>query len=180
MHDRVSSCTPFIARSVALLVFVMIAAAGCEDSNGMVHGGGVFVPTAVPVAGSSTMLIAQPATVFPTFLSNPGCANSLPFNLNVTVVVRDGEDVTVRFTSFDLIDRFGVHTFPTSISTGIAPPIPLPTSHPIPFPGGTRTMPLSVQFACGVIPAGSLVIGTETTDSTGAVRASRLSVRIGA
>lgn len=172
MHVRVSSYASM------LLAISLVAAIGCEDSSTAISYGGVTAPSAV----RSTPVFAQPAAVFPNFLFSPACGSLFPFNLNLAVIVGSGQAVTVRLTTFELIDRFGVRAFPTTISTNAFPtPVPIPSSLPIPIPGtGSRSMPFSLQFGCGVTPAGTLLIGAETMDASGAVSASRLSVRIGA
>jgi hypothetical protein len=76
------------------------------------------------------------------------------------------------------------------IETGVVPPIPLPTTHPIPFPGEARMssvvaqaggflrFPFRLEFDCGENARGTLLISVETADEHGATHVSQIRAQI--
>ena len=94
-------------------------------------------------------------------------------------VVRADQQLIINGFGFEFLDGFGVRSVPTLISTSstFAPmvPVPLPTSSPIPIPGvsssfnglimsggSSRSLPMLLQFGCGVSAPGTLVVGVIT------------------
>lgn len=68
-----------------------------------------------------------------------------------------------------------------------ASPIPIPSSSPIPIPpipgvqipaGGSRSIPIFLQFGCGVTGGGILVVTVETADTRGVSFTSNARVRV--
>jgi hypothetical protein len=182
MHGRITNFTP------ALFVFLLLAA-GCSDNGGVATGGSGL---AGPGSVFSTRVTAEPLTIRPEFLSSPFCRTQFPFSLRLILVVSAGQERFLRVIRFNLLDSFGGRTFPTAISSPAAPtsvPVSIPSSLPIPIPGtlpfhgvpvsGSQRLPFSLQFGCGVRPAGTLSVSVETADRRGVADVSQITVRVG-
>jgi hypothetical protein len=165
---------------VLSLVSVSVILAGCDDSP----GGSSGAPTA-PGLSQAAVVTAQPSEIAPEFISTPLCRPDPAFRTSLIVTVHAGEDRFVHALRFDFTDRRGrrvrpriVTSLETVVRSDISVPIPLPTSSPIPIPGtlpldgsrfpaGSRTLPVVLEFGCGVQAAGTLVVSVDTTDGRG-------------
>jgi hypothetical protein len=170
--------------------FVLLASlgiAGCDsdsDSTGHLTGPGTV---------TSSLVTVEPAAVVPVFLSSPFCGTLPLFQAGFTLVVRTDQQLIINGFGFEFLDGFGVRSVPTLISTSstFAPfvPVPLPTSSPIPIPGvsssnglimsggSSRSLPMLLQFGCGVSVPGTLVVGVITAVG-GRADVKQVSVRI--
>lgn len=171
--------------------FVLLASlgmAGCDNhpvSRGIVTGPSPLTTGPSPL--TADVVTVEPVTVVPVFLSTPFCAAVPLFQAGFTLVIRANQQLIINGFGFEFLDGFGVRSVPTLISTSstIGPfvPVPLPTSSPIPIPGVTmspgssRTLPMLLQFGCGVTAPGTLVVGVITA-SGGRADVKRVSVRI--
>lgn len=102
----------------------------------------------------------------------------------------------VRRFGFDFLDRFGRRVRPlvfpgrVVVNNGVVPPIPLPTTHPIPFPGEARMstvvaeagaffkFPFELQFDCGTAARGTLFVSVETADERGTMEVSHIRAQV--
>jgi hypothetical protein len=139
------------------------------------------------------VITVEPAAVVPVFLPTPFCGTLPPFQTGFTLVFRVDQELFVSGFGFEFLDAFGVRSVPILISTSTtsAPmvPVPLPTSSPIPIPGvlpfsglimspgSSHTLPMLLQFGCGVPASGTLVVSVNTA-SRGTADVTRVSVRI--
>jgi hypothetical protein len=170
--------------------FVLLASlgmAGCDNDGGST--GHLTGPGTV----TSALVMVEPAAVLPTFVASPFCFTATPFQAGFTLLFRADQDLFINGFGFEFLDGFGVRSVPTLISTSstFAPlvPVPLPSSSPVPIPGvssfnglivsrgSSRTLPMLLQFGCGVPALGTLFVNVNTTRG-GAVGVTRLSVRI--
>lgn len=165
---------------VLSLVSVSVIVAGCGDGPGGPSG----APTA-PGLSQAAAVSAEPSQIVPEFISTPLCRPDPAFRTSLIVTIHSGEDRFVHALRFDFTDRRGrrmrpriVTSLETVVRSDIAVPIPLPTSSPITIPGtlplegsrfppGSRTLPVVLEFGCGVQAAGTLVISVDTTDGRG-------------
>ena len=138
-------------------------------------------------------ITVEPATVLPVFLSSPFCGTLPPFQTGFTLVFRADQELFISGFGFEFLDAFGVRSVPILISTSrtSAPlvPVPIPSSSPIPIPGvlpfsglimspgSSQTLPMLLQFGCGVPASGTLVVSVNTA-SRGTPDVTRVSVRI--
>jgi hypothetical protein len=171
----------------ALVLSAALGMAGCVKD-------GVFTDH---VTGPSTLTPAlvtvEPAAVLPVFLSSPFCGTLPLFQTGFTLVFRADQDLFISGFGFEFLDGFGVRSAPTLISTSstFAPlvPVPLPSSSPVPIPGvssfnglmlsrgSSRTLPMLLQFGCGVPASGTLTVSVNTA-SRGTADVTQVSVRI--
>jgi hypothetical protein len=185
MHAGISKTRP------ALIAIVSLAVAACAGIS--VTAGNPGAPGSV----TSALLSAEPATVIPEFLSSPFCGTHPPFRGRVNVTVRSEHARFLRSIRFKFHDRFGAQAFPTAIPIPTAAtipsstPVPIPTSSPIPIPGhglfggalllfgNSPTQSFWLQFECGSVAVGTLVVEVETTDRFDSTSVSQVRVRIG-
>jgi len=192
MHAR-------IFRYVRSLVSISLIVAGCDDRADRASS-----PTA-PDRGQSVMVTAAPAEIVPEFLSSPFCRTLRRFLLRLDLTIHSVQDRVPGVTRFEFADRFGGRAIPMvtpafdmAAALPNSMPVPLPSSSPVPlpssssipipgtlsleglrFPSGSRTLPLVLEFDCGVRSAGTLFISVETTDRRGMSEVSHVSVRVG-
>jgi hypothetical protein len=188
-----------IFRYVVSLVSISLIVAGCDDRAERVSS-----PTA-PDRGQSVMAIAAPAEIAPEFLPSPFCRTLRRFLLRLDLTIHPVPDRVLGMARFDFADRFGGRAIPVvtpafdmAATLPNSMPVPLPSSSPVPlpssssipipgtlsleglrFPSGSRTLPLVLEFGCGVRSAGTLFISVETTDRRGMSDVWRVSARIG-
>lgn len=180
------------ASAVALLVLTTLVAVGCDDSDD---------PADVSVTGPSRFVVgstitADPPIVSAQFQGGSGCLGAVPFDARINVNVRPQEELFIRTIGFEFLPGYGQRVFPVVVpgtfvlNNSVLPPIPLPTSHPIPFPGQVPMSnivvpagaflkaPFHLQFECGVPAVGTLFVAVETADRRGTVAVSRTSAQI--
>ena len=174
----------------AFVLLASLGIAGCTEDGvftGHVTGPSTLTPAPVNV------VTVEPAAVLPVFLSSPFCGTLPLFQAGFTLVFRADQELFISGFGFEFLDGFGVRSVPTLISTSntFAPlvPVPVPSSSPIPIPGvssfnglilsrgSSRTLPMLLQFGCGVPAAGTLVVSVNTA-SGGTADVRRVSVRI--
>lgn len=184
MHNQLSTYT------TVFLVIVSFATTACErgtDSTAAALTG--------PSALASTSLRAEPAVISAEFQSSPACRTDAPFDARLNVTLRPSHEVFIRRFVFEFVDPLGrtavplVFAGPIEVNNSVVLPIPLPTTHPIPFPGETRMssvvsqgaffkVPFRLRFDCGVPARGTLFVSVETADDRGRVEVSRASAEI--
>ena len=173
----------------ALVLSAALGMAGCDNPN---HHDGVGLVTG-PSLLTGDVVTVEPVTVVPVFVSSPFCGTLPLFQAGFTLVVHAEQQLTINGFGFEFLDGFGVRSVPTLISTSstFAPfvPLPLPTSSPIPIPGvsssnglimsggSSRSLPMLLQFGCGVSVPGTLVVGVITAVG-GRANVKQVSVRI--
>ena len=177
----------------AFVLLASLGLAGCtEDGASTDHMTG---PSLTPAP--LTIVTVEPAAVPPVFLTNWACFTASPFQVGFTLVFRADQALTVSGAGFDFLDHSGHRSVPTLVlvpaeSTGTSfVHVPLPTSSPIPIPepgssfngfdmtaSTARTVPVVLQFGCGVAASGTLIISVNTA-SRGTPEVQHLNVRIG-
>ena len=179
------------AFTLTLLLLSSFGAVACDSDDTAtpsVTGPSRFV-------GSATAVF--PSSVTPEFRAGGNCVGDMPFDARIDVNVRPQQDVIVRAIGFDFVAPFGRRVRPLGfpgafeLNGSVLLPIPLPTSHPIPFPGEVKMTgttvpagahfkaPFRLRFDCGVPAHGTLFVSVETADRHGTVDVSTSSVRIG-
>jgi hypothetical protein len=176
---------------LTLLVLSSFAGVACDSDDAA-----AVSPTGPSrfVAGAVS---AEPSSVSAEFRARGNCVLDLPFDARINVHVRPQQDVSVRTFGFEFVDlhrrRVRPLVFPGAfeLNNTVLLPIPLPTSHPIPFPGEAKmsdtrvpagaflNAPFRLQFDCGVPARGTLFVSVETADHRGTVDVSQRSVQIG-
>jgi hypothetical protein len=126
-------------------------------------------------------IAVEPPSVAPEFLSASGCPGLPPFDTRFSLLVRSGSDLFIRRAGFEFVDRHGIRTIPTLLpTTPSSSAVPIPTTlNMVPVPAGTSRLPFALRFACGVRPAGLLLISLETLDAGGSAGTSSVTVTIG-
>jgi hypothetical protein len=180
-HREVFMNTRICKYARRFLLLASLGVAGCSDD-------GVSLSTASltgPAPATSGIVTVEPRTIRPEFLPRSFCHTPPAFRTRFTLVVRAGDDLTVRGVSFEFLDRFGRRSFPTSIPS--SSPIPIPGTSPIPIPGtspittpgfsrfdsvrvlpGTSHLfPFLLQFDCGIPAFGTLFVIVDTADRHG-------------
>jgi hypothetical protein len=189
MHQRVST---YAALFLVLTSFATIA---CNADSDTITAS----PTAPSASVAATRFVtfaAEPGIVAAKFHPTPGCVTHAPFDVQVNAIVRSGQDMFVRRFGFDFVDVFGRRTVPLvfpgtiEVNNSVLVPIPLPTTHPIPFPGQVTMSsvaveagrfikaPFSLRFGCGVRARGTLFVSIETEDRRGRIDVSQTHVQI--
>jgi hypothetical protein len=179
------------AYALTLLVLSSFAVVACDSDSA------VDVSPTGPsrfVAGAVT---TEPSPVSAEFRARGNCVRDMPFDARINVHVRPRQEVIVQTFGFEFVDshrrRVRPLVFPGAfeLNNSVLLPIPLPTSHPIPFPGEAKmsdtrvpagaflNAPFRLQFDCGVPARGTLFVSVETADRRGTVDVSRSSVQIG-
>lgn len=193
MHQRVST---FASTVLALAAFATI---GCDSTSDMsttsLTGPGPIAVGSLNAFAAASMT-AEPAIVAAELQPSATCQTEAPFAARLTIIVRPTRNLFIRRFGFDFFDRFGRRALPLpfleSFQTdpGVVLPIPLPTTHPIPFPGeakmssvvaqsgGFVRFPFRLQFDCGVNPRGTLSISVETADERGTIDVSQIRAQI--
>jgi hypothetical protein len=169
---------------LGLLLSATLALLGC--------GRGEFSAATMPSTAQAVSLTVEPAAIAPTFVAGASCLTRPPFDLRFVVRLAGPTNVFFHRVRFRFEDRFGRVEIPrvalaagSSVSPAVTPnlgpvPIPsgsvLPNSSPIPMPSATtlpgmvtsfgdaRQLPLSLQFDCGVAPAGTLIVVVDFDD----------------
>lgn len=184
---------PKYVRLVSIVLFTVLAAAGCDDDD---DNGMLTAPTEV----SSSFVSVEPEAATPEFVAESSCTTGSPFGVRIVIVIGGNRDVLVRRLRFSLFDVFGRSAAPlivaplisSAASAGSAPgSVTLPGSSPVPIPGSgmadgllitagnRRSFPFLLQFGCDVPPAGTLVATVETLDQDGKNGTSEVRVRVG-
>jgi hypothetical protein len=149
--------------------------------------------TAGSVAGALTV---EPAIIATELRTSSACRTDSPFDVRLDVNVRTRQDLFIRGIHFEFFDPSNRRVLPipvsvtTDLTDSIQSPVPLPTTHPIPFPGeasmssvrvtaGTLFIaPFRLQFDCGVPARGTLFVSVDAADAGGTVVVARTSVSI--
>jgi hypothetical protein len=188
-----------------LLIPAIAVIAACDDAEPVSPTAPVAVEsaliTAEPVTATPEFLTGSFCPAGPPF----GLRLVITVGGALDIVVRQLRfDFTDRFGGMAVplvtpIPAAPSRSIPTSMpvpipgSTAIpsSPVIPIPGSSPIPIPGSSpienvripsgfpTTLPLFLEFGCGVPAAGTLVISVDTTDARGTSGTSRVRVRVG-
>ncbi len=176
----------------------LIAACGNHDS---------VSPTS-PAPVTSALITAEPMTARPEFLPISFCPAAPSFGVRLLITISgNGEIVIVQRLRFAFTDRLGGFAVPTVTQTSTAlsggiptsmpvplptsPSIPIPSASPIPIPGSlpveelrihagvSGTLPVLLNFGCGVPADGTLVVSVDTTYRRGRSSTSQVRVRVG-
>jgi hypothetical protein len=153
----------------AVLAMVSIAASvSCGDGNDAALQATLVGPTSL----QTRLLTVQPSIVAPQFLPSRFCTTTPAFTTQFSIVFATDRDLFVRGMRFTFTDRRG-----TRIS-----PVPIPDS--LPFFGVTmtpreNTLVVFLDFDCGVIADGTLLVEADTADGNGASGTSRATLHIG-
>jgi hypothetical protein len=175
-----------------LLLLASCAVTACDDSDD--------ATTANPT-GPSRFVVgsfsAEPSTVSAEFQAGSGCLGESPFDARINVHVRPQQELFLRGIGFEFVPIHGRRVRPLAfpgrfeLNNAVLPPIPVPTSHPIPFPGEVPMSniavpagaffkgPFRLRFDCGVPARGTLFVTVEAADRRGTVDVSRFSAQIG-
>ena len=184
---RATMCPMHSRGSTYALTFLLMAsgaASGCDSGD---------IADASLTGPSTTGRFVAILTVGPAILAvesraNTSCSTTAPFNVMVNVSVRATQDLFVRRVGFEFVDPSNRRVLPIPFPVTTAP---VPTTHPIPFPGeasmsnalvpagGTLTAPFRLQFECGVPARGTLLASVDTADADGSVLVVRTSAQIG-
>ena len=185
MHSRGSTY------ALTFLLMASGAASGCDSGD---------IADASLTGPSTTGRFVAILTVGPAILAagSPGftsCHTGAPFDVMVNVNVRARQDLFIRRVGFEFVDpsnhRVLPIPFPVTTEVKSSVLLPVPTTHPIPFPGeasmsnalvpagGTLTAPFRLQFDCGVAARGTLFASVDTADADGSVLVVRTSAQIG-
>jgi hypothetical protein len=189
MDKRVSAYAPVF---LVLTSFATIACNGDNDATtASLTGPSAFVAGAQLVA-----FTAEPALLGAEFHPTSSCRAPAPFITRMNAVIRPSQDLFIRSFGFDFLDDFGrrvaplVFLGPIESNNSVLLPIPLPTTHPIPFPGQVPMssvaveagrflkVPFRLQFDCGVRARGTLFVSVETEDRRGRIDVSRTRAQI--
>jgi len=174
----------------AAVLSAVLAGAACTVS--------APVAATAPTANAQVTLKAEPSIVRPDFLPpSGGCRDHAGFRTRFVVFVGGfGGIVVVTGLHTSFVDGFGVSVMPTVLASPVfggattstsGTPVPLPTSGPIPFPltgpvpipdGGTRQVPVMLEFGCHVHPRGTIVVTAQTRDDRGRSRDQRLTIAV--
>ena len=187
MHPHITTYIP------CTLLLAGLACVSCSD----VAPADATAPTSI----KSIALSVQPEKVEPEFLPPIGaCTGGRAFRTRFVVVAGGMQGFVVQELRASFSDRFGVLTVPTVLSASAAqsnsmipssPPVPLPTSMPIPIPsagpnnglsvfaGGSREVPVRLEFGCHVRPQGTIHVDVGTRDDRGRSTTHRLTVDVG-
>jgi hypothetical protein len=187
MHPHITACVP------GAILLAGLVCVSCSDA--------VPADATAPSSVRAIALSVQPEKVEPEFLPPiRRCSDARAFRTRFVVIVGGMEAFVVQELHVSFSDRFGVTAVPAVVpATGApsgsmitsSPPIPLPTSMPIPiptsgpnnglsvFPGGSQELPVTLEFACGVRPEGTIVVAVGTRDGRGRSTTHRLSVDVG-
>ena len=141
------------------------------------------------------ILTVGPAIVAAESDVSTSCRTAAPFDVMVNVNVRATQDLFIRRVGFEFVDpsnrRVLPIPFPVTTEVKGSVLLPLPTTHPIPFPGeasmsnalvpagGTLTSPFRLQFDCGVPARGTLFVSVDAAEADGTVVVARTSAQIG-
>lgn len=168
--------------ALTLLLMASCAASACDtvDSSDVSLTGPSTTGSVVAI------LTVAPAIIAAGSGASTSCRTEAPFDAMVTVNVRARQDLFVRGVGFEFMDPSRVLPIPFPVTS-----VPVPTTHPIPFPGeatmsnalvpagGTLTAPFRLQFDCGVPARGTLFVSVDTADADGTVVVLRTSTQIG-
>jgi hypothetical protein len=175
------------------MVLTSLMGIACDDSD-EVGGPGPTGPSRF-IVGST--ISADPSVVVADFRAGSGCFGEMPFDARINVNIRPGQELFIRGIGFEFVPIYGRRVVPLAfpgrfeLNNAVLPPIPVPTSHPIPFPGQVPMSnmavpagaflraPFRLQFDCGVPARGTLFVSVETVDGRGGVGMSRISAPIG-
>jgi hypothetical protein len=172
------------------LLLIVLGGAACSDTL----PADVTAPSAVP----AITLKAEPSIVRPEILPPLGaCRDRAAFRTRFVVILGDSNDGIVQGLDVSFVDSLGAIALPTVLGasafdsrTPVGVPVTLPTSSPIPIPqaipndgflvpiGGTRQVPVTLQFGCEVRPHGTLFVTARTRDRHGRSGSQRLAIAV--
>jgi len=179
-------------------VFALIAACGNDNS----------VSPTTPAPVTSALVTTEPMTATPEFSRISFCPAAPSFGVRLLITISgNGEIVIVERLRFAFTDRLGGFAVPVVTQTSAAlsggiptsmpvplptsPSVPIPSASPIPIPGSlpveelrihagvSGTLPVLLNFGCGVPADGTLVVSVDTTDRRGRSSTSQVRVRVG-
>ena len=186
----------------AAVVVLSLGFAGCDSTAAVITTGNLVRPTAVAGLNSTPKLVVVPGVVLPQFVFGPACGLHAPFVTNLSVSVTSQRDLFFRGAGFELIDPFGVRSLPSAVRISSAA-FPLPSAGPVPVPvpvspvppvavpsytplggmpilaGAPFVQPFWLDFGCGIVPTGTLVVFVDTIDRNGAADLARTTVAMG-
>ena len=187
MHSRASTY------ALTFLLMASGAASACDSSD--IADASLTGPT---TSGRFVaILTVGPAILAAGSRGFTSCRTGAPFDVMVNVNVRARQDLFIRRVGFEFVDPSNHRVLPipfpvtTEVKSSVLLPVPVPTTHPIPFPGeasmsnalvpagGTLIAPFRLQFDCGVPPHGTLFASVDTADADGSVLVVRTSAQIG-
>ena len=187
MHGRASTY------ALTFLLMASGAASACDSSD--IADASLTGPT---TSGRFVaILTVGPAILAAGSRGFTSCRTGAPFDVMVNVNVRARQDLFIRRVGFEFVDPSNHRVLPipfpvtTEVKSSVLLPVPVPTTHPIPFPGeasmsnalvpagGTLIAPFRLQFDCGVPPHGTLFASVDTSDADGSVLVVRTSAQIG-
>jgi len=187
MHSRASTF------ALTFLLMASCAASACDTD---------YTSDASLTGPSTTGSFVAILTVGPAILAAESrgfssCRTGTPFDVLVNLNVRTRQDLFIRRVGFEFVDPSNHRVLPipfpvtTEVNNSVLLPVPVPTTHSIPFPGeasmsnalvpagGTLTAPFRLQFDCGVPAHGTLFASVDTADADGTVLVVRTSAQIG-
>jgi hypothetical protein len=185
MRNQLSTC------AAAFLLLASFAATACDRETDITTSA-----IAGPSALAAASLTAEPAVVSAEPRPGYSCGTGVAFDLSLAFTLRSRDNVFLRGFGFEFLDPFGrrvrpfVFPGPIEVNNSVVPPIPLPTTHPVPFPGEAKMtsvaarpgtffrVPVRLQFDCDVSARGTLLVSAETADERGTVAVSRVSAEI--
>jgi hypothetical protein len=189
MHTRMSRY------AAIFLVLASSASIACSDDS-ETAAASITGPSAFALGSASASLTAEPAIIAAEFQQSAACRAQPPFDARLAVTIRPTQDLFVRGFGFEFLDQFDRRVLPLvfpgtiEVNNAVLPSIPLPTTHPIPFPGQVPMssafldagrffrFPFRLQFNCGVPARGTLFVSVETADRRGMVDVSRIRAQI--
>ena len=187
MHSRASTY------ALTFLLMASGATSACDTDN--IADASLTGPS---TTGSFVaILIVGPAILAAGSRGFTSCRAGTPFDVMVNVHVRSRQDLFIRSVGFEFVDPSNHRVLPipfpvtTEVKSSVLLPVPVPTTHPIPFPGeasmsnalvpagGALTAPFRLQFDCGVPARGTLFASVDTAGADGTVLVVRTSAQIG-
>ena len=177
------------------LVLSSFATIACSDDSDATTASPT-APSAFVAGARFVAFTAEPGIVAAEFHPTSACFPHAPFVARVNAIVRPGHDLFVRSFSFEFVDDYGRRTVPLAfpgtieMNNSVLLPIPVPTTHPIPFPGQVPMSsvaveagrylkaPFSLQFGCGVRARGTLFVSVETEDRGGRIDVSQTRAQV--
>ena len=189
MHER------RFTYGVLLLALISLSTMACTDGDDSISATPT-APSAFVAGARFVAFTAEPSIVAAEFHPTSACVSHAPFTVRVNAIVRPDHDLFIRSFGFEFLDDFGRRTVPVAfpgtieVNHAVLLPIPLPATHPIPFPGQVPMSsvivdagrflkaPFSLQFGCGVRARGTLFVSVETEDRRGRIEVSQTRAQI--
>jgi len=170
--------------ALTFLLMASWAASACDS----VDNAQVSLTGPTTTGSVVAFLTVGPAVIAAGSQASTSCRTATPFDATVTVNVRARRDLFIRNVGFEFIDPVNRRVLPIPFPVTA---IPVPTTHPVPFPGEatmssalvpageTLTAPFRLQFDCGVPASGTLFVSVDTADPDGTVVVLRTTTHIG-